>query len=286
MTTTTSNAGATKATPRSAIGKPDIVRESLVMVRRNLIHTKRHARDALGRDGAADHVRAAVRVRLRRVHQPPAAASTTESGCSPGSWDRPSRSLPSSSRSVMTNDLEKGIIDRFRSLPIGALVGARSDAAVAALIHSSIGIVVMALTGLLIGWRIREGFAKAVLAFALVLLFGFAMIWFGILIGSVMRSPEAVNGVMFTLLFPITFLSNAFVPTEPMPSWLRAIAEWNPISSLVQSMRELWGNGPAAPPEAPWPLQNPELSTVLWSIALTLIFAPFALRAYHKRTTD
>ena len=118
--------------------------------------------------------------------------------------------------SGITADVEKGIIDRFRSLPIrrsSVLIG-RS---VASLLHSSIGVVVMAITGLCIGWRIRGGVAEAVLAFALILVFGFGMIWFGILVGSLMRSVEAVNGVMFTVLFPITFLANTFAPTEPMP---------------------------------------------------------------------
>ncbi len=185
----------------------------------------------------------------------------------------------------ITADLEKGIIDRFRSLPIkrsSVLVG-RS---IASLLHSSIGIVVMAITGLAIGWRIRTSFGDAVLGFALVLLFGFGMIWFGILIGSWLRSVEAVNGFMFSTLFPITFLSNAFVPTAPMPTWLRTIAEWNPVSALVQAMRVLWGNGPAAPADAPLPLRYPEIATILWAVGLTLIFAPFALRAFAKRTVD
>lgn len=118
--------------------------------------------------------------------------------------------------SGITADLEKGIIDRFRSLPIqrsSVLIG-RS---IASVLHSSIGIVVMSLTGLAIGWRIRGSFVEAVLAYAMLLLFGFAMIWFGILIGSWLRTVEAVNGFMFSTLFPITFLSNAFVPTDPMP---------------------------------------------------------------------
>jgi ABC transporter DrrB family efflux protein len=187
--------------------------------------------------------------------------------------------------SGITSDVEKGIIDRFRSLPISrasVLIG-RS---LASLIHSSIGIVVMALTGLAIGWRIRGSVAEAILAFALVLVFGFGIIWFGILIGSLMRSVEAVNGVMFTVLFPITFLANTFAPTEPMSHWLRVIAEWNPVSSLAQAMRELWGNGPAAPATAQLPLHHPVLATVLWSLALTAVFAPFALRAYARRTAD
>jgi ABC transporter DrrB family efflux protein len=183
----------------------------------------------------------------------------------------------------ITADVEKGIIDRFRSLPIrrSAVLIGRS---VASLIHSSIGVLVMALTGLAIGWRIRGSVGEAILAFALILVFGFGMIWFGILIGSLMRSVEAVNGVMFTVLFPITFLANTFAPTEPMQHWLRVIAEWNPVSSLAQAMRELWGNGPPAPPEAQLPLHHPVLATILWSLALTAVFAPFALRAYARRT--
>ncbi len=185
----------------------------------------------------------------------------------------------------ITADLEKGIIDRFRSLPIrrsSVLIG-RS---IASLLHSSIGIVVMAITGLAIGWRINGTLGEAILAFALLLMFGFGMIWFGILIGSWLRSVEAVNGFMFTTLFPLTFLSNAFVPTAPMPTWLRTIAEWNPISSLVQALRVLWGNGPAAPADAPLPLQYPVLATLIWAVVLTLVFAPFALRAYTKRTSN
>ena len=186
--------------------------------------------------------------------------------------------------SGLTNDLEKGIIDRFRSLPIqrsSVLVGR----ALASLLHSSIGIVVMALTGLIIGWRIRTNVVDAVVGFALVLLFGFGMIWFGVLVGSWLRSVEAVNGFLFSTLFPLSFLSNAFVPTGPMPTVLRVIAEWNPMSSLVQALRVSWGNGPDMP-DAALPLQHPVLSTVIWSLALTAVFAPFALRAYTRRTAD
>lgn len=185
----------------------------------------------------------------------------------------------------ITADVEKGIIDRFRALPISrssVLIG-RS---IASVIHSSLGVAVMAVTGLAIGWRIRNSIGEAVLAFALLLLFGFAIIWFGILIGSLMRTVEAVNGVMFTALFPMTFLANTFVPTEPMPHWLRVIAEWNPVSSLAQAMRELWGNGGPAPASAQLPLHYPILSTVLWSLALMALFAPFALYAYRRRTSD
>jgi len=183
----------------------------------------------------------------------------------------------------LTADIDKGIVDRMRSLPIrqSAVLVGRS---ISSLLHSSIGILVMSLTGLLVGWRIRGGFVDAVLAYALLLLWGFAMIWIGILVGSAMRSVEAVNGVMFTTMFPITFLANTFAPTEHMPSWLRTIAEWNPISSLVQAVRELWGNAEPAPAAAALPLHHPVLTTVIWCAAITLITAPLALRAFNRRT--
>jgi len=183
----------------------------------------------------------------------------------------------------LTGDIEKGIVDRFRSLPINPasiLVG-RS---MSSLTHSFIGIIVMSLTGLVVGWRIRGSFVEAVASYGLLLLWGFAMIWVGILVGSSMRSVEAVNGVMFTTIFPLTFLSNAFAPTESMGTVLRAIAEWNPLSALVQAVRELWGNSPGAPADAHLPMQYPVLFTVLWCVAITVVVAPLALKAFRKRT--
>ena len=185
----------------------------------------------------------------------------------------------------LTNDLSKGIVDRFKSLPMSrasVLVG-RS---ISSLIHSSIGIFVMALTGLAIGWRMREGFASAALAFGLLLLFGFSMIWVGIWVGSLLQSVEAVQGAMFTIMFPLTFVANTFAPTQNMPSWLRVVAEWNPVSSLAQACRDLWGNGDPALPTAAFPLQHPEISSVVWSIVITLVFAPLALAAFRRRSLD
>ncbi len=183
----------------------------------------------------------------------------------------------------LTADIDKGIVDRMRSLPINpaAVLVGRS---ISSLMHSSIGIIVMSLTGLLIGWRIDNGFANAVLAYGLLLMWGFAMIWVGILVGSAMRSVEAVNGLMFTMMFPITFLANTFAPTERMTPWLRTIAEWNPISSLVQGVRELWGNVGPAPSDAALPLQHPILTTVIWCVAITAVMAPLAIRTFNRRT--
>src|SRR3546814_8124857 len=101
-----------------------------------------------------------------------------------------------------------------------------------------------------------------------------------------MRSVEAVNGVMFTTMFPITFLANTFAPTENMPSWLRTIAEWNPISSLVQAVRELWGNAGPVADDASLPLQHPVLTTIIWTVGLTVVVAPLAIRTFRKRTQD
>ena len=186
----------------------------------------------------------------------------------------------------LTSDISKGIVDRFRSLPIGrgSVVIARS---VSSLIHSMIGIVVMSLTGLFIGWGIHEGIAQGLLGYLLLILFGFAMIWVGILAGSSLKSVEAVQGVMFTAIFPLTFLSNAFARPEGMPDWLRFLAEWNPISALVQAMRELWGNdGFPLPADAALPLQHPVIATILWSVGISAILAPLAIRAFVRRTTD
>ncbi|HQV81507.1 MAG TPA: ABC transporter permease, partial [Ornithinibacter sp.] len=186
----------------------------------------------------------------------------------------------------LTSDITKGIVDRFRSLPIGrgSVVIARS---LSSLIHSMIGIVVMSVTGLFIGWGINNGVAKGLLGYLLLILFGFSMIWVGILAGSALKSVEAVQGVMFTTIFPITFLSNAFARPEGMPDWLRFLAEWNPISALVQAMRELWGNdGLPLAADAAWPMQNPVIATIIWSVGLSAVLAPLAIRAFNRRTTD
>ena len=185
----------------------------------------------------------------------------------------------------LTNDLEKGIVDRFKSLPISrasVLIG-RS---VSSIIHSSIGIVVMAMTGLLIGWRVRTGVVEAALGFVLLLAFGFSMIWLGIWVGSLMRSVEAVQGFMFTVMFPLTFVANTFAPTETMPHWLRVLAEWNPVSALTAGCRELWGNTQGVDPGAQLPLQHPVIASLIWSVVFTAFFAPLALAAFRRRSRD
>ncbi|MFV9633107.1 ABC transporter permease [Mycobacterium neumannii] len=267
---------------RVALRTPNIAQQSWIMVKRNMIHTKRMP-EMLSDVTAQPIMFVLLFAFVFGASIPNPGGTNYREFLLPGIQAQTIVFSAFVVASGITADVEKGIIDRFRSLPISrssVLIG-RS---IASLIHSSLGVVVMALTGLAIGWRIRGSVAEAVLAFALVLVFGFGMIWFGILIGSLLRTVEAVNGVMFTVLFPITFLANTFVPTEPMPHWLRVIAEWNPVSSLAQAMRELWGNGGPAPDSAQLPLHHPVLATILWSLLLTAVFAPFALRAYARRT--
>ena len=269
---------------RPAIRPTNIAQQSWIMVKRNMIHTKRMP-EMLSDVTVQPIMFVLLFAFLFGASIATAGGASYREFLLPGIQAQTIVFTAFVVSTGITADVEKGIIDRFRSLPIrrSAVLIGRS---VASLIHSSIGVVVMAITGLCIGWRIRGGVVDAVLAFALILVFGFGMIWFGILIGSIMRSVEAVNGVMFTVLFPITFLANTFAPTEPMPHWLRVAAEWNPVSSLAQAMRELWGNGPAAPPDAQLPLHHPVLATILWSLAMTAVIAPFALRAYARRTSD
>lgn len=273
-------------TDRPEIHPRGVLAESLVMVRRNLRHIKRQPEMLMDVT-----IQPIMFVLLFAYVFGGSIQIAGQGGVNYREWLLPGimgQTMAFSSFIVaigLNNDLDKGIIDRFRSLPMSrssVLVG-RS---LAALLHSSIGIVVMALTGLLIGWRIGGGLANAVLAFVLLLAFGFAMIWIGIWVGSAMRSVEAVNGVMFTTMFPITFLANTFAPPANMPTWLRTIAEWNPISALVQSLRELWDNYPDLAPSAAWPLRHAVWVSLGWSVLITVVVAPLALRAYRRRTTD
>ncbi|MGY2129543.1 ABC transporter permease [Blastococcus sp. SYSU DS0617] len=272
-----------KPVPRPPIHPPSLVRASMTIVWRNLIHIRRMPEMLL------DVTVQSVMFVLLFAYVFGGAIAVEESNYRefllPGIMVQ---TMVFSSAIVamgLTNDLQKGFVDRFKSLPVprpAVLVG-RS---LSSLIHSSIGVAVMGGTGLLIGWRVRNGVVDGVLGFLLLLLFGFALIWLGIWVGSLMRTVESVQGFMFTVMFPLTFVANTFVPTESMPSWLRTIAEWNPVSAIAQACRELWGNGPAAGPDAAWQLQHPVAMSIVWSLVLTAIFAPLAVSAFRRRSRD
>jgi ABC-2 type transport system permease protein len=183
---------------------------------------------------------------------------------------------------AIVSDMETGLIDRFRSLPMSraAVLTART---IADLLTQVIGGIVVALVGLAIGWRIHNGAGEAMEAFALALLFGYAFTWLGVCLGMVLRSPEAAQQTGFIIFLPLTFISSAFVPTQGMPGWLQPVAIWNPMSSLAAACRSLFGNpNPAAHVHA-WPAQHPELAVLCWSLGLLVIFAPLAVRLYGNK---
>jgi ABC-2 type transport system permease protein len=183
---------------------------------------------------------------------------------------------------AVVSDMETGLIDRFRSLPMSraAVLTART---IADLLTQVIGAAVVSAVGLVIGWRITGGVGPAVEAFALALLFGYAFTWVGVFLGMLLSSAETAQQVGFIIFLPLTFLSSAFVTTQSMPGWLQPVAEWNPMSSLAAACRSLFGNpNPAALVHA-WPEQHPELAVVCWSLGLVLVFAPLAVRRYRTR---
>ncbi|MGH8972353.1 MAG: ABC transporter permease, partial [Acidimicrobiia bacterium] len=152
----------------------------------------------------------------------------------------------------MADDMQKGIIDRFRSLPMSraaVLVGRTGSD----IVNNVLSLAVMSATGLLVGWRIRTSVPEAVAAFVLILLFAYAISWVMAYVGLIVPTPEVVNNASFMVIFPLTFLANTFVPAQNLPGMLRVFAEWNPVSALTQAARELFGNtGPQAAPPDVW----------------------------------
>ena len=182
----------------------------------------------------------------------------------------------------IAEDMHKGLIDRFRSLPMarGAVLTGRT---LADLVQTALTLVVLALVALLVGWRVHENGLKVLAGFGLLLLLGYAFTWIGALIGLTVRTPEAATSGGLVWLFPLTFISNAFVPSQNMPSVLRHIAEWNPFSATVQACRDLFGNLPANyPVPDAWPMQHPVWASLIWSILIIAFFRTLAVRKYKS----
>ena len=181
----------------------------------------------------------------------------------------------------LAEDMQKGIIDRFRSLPMSrsaVLVGRTTSD----IIYNVLSLAIMALTGLLVGWRVREGVLDALAAFALLLLFAYAISWVMGYIGLLVPSVEVINNASFLVIMPLTFVSNAFVPTERFNSFLRPFVEWNPVSAVTQACRELFGNTSAAVPVPDaWSMQHPVLYTLLWVVGILIVFVPLSVRQYR-----
>jgi len=172
----------------------------------------------------------------------------------------------------LSEDLKKGLIDRFRSLPM-ARAAVLAGRTLADMVTNALSIVVLTVTGLIIGFSFDASVLEILAGVGLLLLFGFAFSWIFALIGLFVSSPESANAVGFTIIFPLTFISSAFVPVESMPSGLEWFADINPFTVAVDAMRALWIGAPAG--NAVW-------GAVVWSLVLTAIFAPLAVAKYRR----
>jgi ABC-2 type transport system permease protein len=182
----------------------------------------------------------------------------------------------------MAQDLKTGIIDRFRSLPMApsAVLVGRTTADV---VNNVLTIIIMSLTSVAIGWRIDTSVGEALLGFVLLLFFAYCISWIMAFFGLLVRTPEVFNNVTFIVIFPLTFIANTFVPLENFPTVLRVFATWNPVSTVTQATRELFGNLPPGYPEpTAWPLANPVLYTLLWCAVILLVFVPLTVRQYQR----
>ncbi|MBE9497958.1 MULTISPECIES: ABC transporter permease [Streptomyces] len=184
----------------------------------------------------------------------------------------------------IAEDMHKGLVDRFRSLPMtrGAVLTGRT---LADLVQTALTLVVLAVVAALVGWAPHDGIPEALAGFGLLLLLGYAFTWIGALIGLSVRTPEAATSGGLIWLFPLTFISVAFVPSQNMPAFLQHIAEWNPFSATVVACRELFGNLPAGyPVPDAWPMQHPAAASVMWSVVIIAVFRTLAVRKYRSST--
>ncbi|MFI7287589.1 ABC transporter permease [Streptomyces anulatus] len=184
----------------------------------------------------------------------------------------------------IADDMHKGLIDRFRSLPMarGAVLTGRT---LADLVQTTLTLVVLAGVALIVGWRTHENIGKVICGFLLLLLLGYAFSWIGALIGLSVRTPEAATSGGLIWLFPLTFISNAFVPVTGMPTFLQHVAEWNPFSATVAGARELFGNRMPGVPKSvtgAWPMEHPILASVIWSVLIIVVFRTLAVRKYRS----
>jgi ABC transporter DrrB family efflux protein len=181
----------------------------------------------------------------------------------------------------LADDMTKGIIDRFRSLPMAGsavLIGRTASD----IVYNSISVFVMSLAGLIVGWRIRTGPIEAIRGFLLLLLFAYAISWIMAYVGLKVSSVEVVQNASFMFIFPLTFVANTFVRSDLLPGPLKTFAEWNPVSSVSQAVREAFGNTGTLPKPHVWPLANPIPYSLLWIAIILAVFVPLSVRQYKK----
>jgi len=184
--------------------------------------------------------------------------------------------------SGLAEDVQKGLINRFRSLPMArsAVVAGRTASDV---VYNGLSVVIMSIAGLAVGWRIRGSILDAVVAYLLLLFFSYSFSWVMACLGLMVPTPEVVNNATFIVLFPLTFIANTFVPSDNLPGILRTVAEWNPVSTLTHAVRVRFGNLPAGTPEpTSWPLPNAMVYSLAWAVLLIVVFAPIATRLYQR----
>jgi ABC-2 type transport system permease protein len=180
---------------------------------------------------------------------------------------------------TMARDSSRGVVDRFRSLPISR-VGVPFGQAAATAVYGAVSLVLMAVCGLAVGWRIENGAGDALAALGLLVAFQVAMTWVGMYLGLVLGKEETAAQASI-LTFPVTGLSNVFVPTSGMPTWLRTIADWNPISAVAAATRQLFGN-PTTPANGAWPLEHPVTAALGWTALLLAVFVPLCTARYAR----
>ncbi|MFI1678963.1 ABC transporter permease [Streptomyces sp. NPDC020607] len=178
----------------------------------------------------------------------------------------------------VVTDSTKGVIDRFRSMPMAPSAVA-SGRGLADLIVACAELTILALTALAIGWRSGADVVDTLLAFALLLLLRFSLIWVGVYLGLVVPTPEAAGG-LYAVAFPLTMISSVFVAPSLMPDWLAPVAAWNPVSSTGTATRELFGNPGAG--GTSWVEQHAVLMAVVWPVVISLVFLPMAVRRFRR----
>jgi len=177
-------------------------------------------------------------------------------------------------------DINKGIMDRFRSLPMSrsAILSGR---AAADAVYQTFILIVLMISGFAVGWTVHTGFLELLAGIALLILFTFAMSWVGIWVGTMVPTVEVAQQLGFTVILPLTFLSNVFVPPSTLASPLDVIAEWNPVSALTASLRDLWGN-PNPYATSGFPADHPILLTLIWIGIFIAVFAPLGIKRYRN----
>ncbi|HTU95636.1 MAG TPA: ABC transporter permease [Solirubrobacteraceae bacterium] len=178
-----------------------------------------------------------------------------------------------------SNDMTEGVIDRFRSMPISRL-SIISGQVMGQFCEQVLGFVIVIGFGLALGWSPHLTFGHGVELLGLMVLGMFAFTWAGVLFGMLVRSPDAMQGIGFIVIFPLSFLAGTFVPIAGMDAIPRAIAQWDPISALVASVRDL--TTPGIHSGGSWQLDHPEVAMALWCVIILAICVPLALRRFNR----